>query len=214
MRPASCRIRPRCYHPRSLWRQRAVGGSRQRHRPRSSKDLRATMISPGSSCSTRVWRSSSKTAFVRDHSSWVTPCLSSAWRPHTCVPTTMPQRTSNLFLRAMSAFVEATYGVHLAAFRRARLLADLRHPHKWFPVARQMTRHWRIHVCPTNSGKTHAAAQRMLATPPGMYMGPLRLLAWEMYEKMQGACLRCALRTGQESECAPPFSTHCLPVRV
>ena len=35
-----------------------------------------------------------------------------------------------------------------------------------------------------NSGKTFGALQDLLAAPSGLYMAPLRLLAWEIYEKM------------------------------
>ena len=38
-----------------------------------------------------------------------------------------------------------------------------------------------------NSGKTFGALQDLLAAPSGLYMAPLRLLAWEIYEKMDKA---------------------------
>ena len=104
---AEVRIRPCCYPPRSLWRQVAVGGTRQRLRPRSSKDSGATMISPDSSCSTHVWRRSSRTAFVRNRISWVTPCLSSAWRPHTC----KNQEKMSLVRRGVEQFAAIRQGI-------------------------------------------------------------------------------------------------------
>eukprot|EP00960_Hanusia_phi_P051886 761082-Hanusia_phi.AAC.5 len=42
-----------------------------------------------------------------------------------------------------------------------RLLADLRSPHLWFPLARKMKRRWVLHIGPTNSGKTFEALQRL-----------------------------------------------------
>eukprot|EP00928_Gymnodinium_smaydae_P090843 TRINITY_DN74558_c0_g1_i1.p1 TRINITY_DN74558_c0_g1~~TRINITY_DN74558_c0_g1_i1.p1 ORF type:complete len:779 (-),score=189.85 TRINITY_DN74558_c0_g1_i1:6-2255(-) len=109
--------------------------------------------------------------------------------------------------RAVATFLAERYAAELAAFRRARRLADLRSPHDWFPSARARRRRWRIHLGPTNSGKTYGAAQHLLSAPTGLYMSPLRLLAWEMYERMQRAGLRCALRTGQET-LGPDDATH------
>lgn len=111
------------------------------------------------------------------------------------------------FLEAVRAFVEEVYGRQLATFRRARRLADLQHPHRWFPAARRMRRRWLVHLGPTNSGKTHAATGRLLAAASGVYMSPLRLLAAEMYERMRRAGLRCALLTGQE-RLGPEDATH------
>lgn len=111
------------------------------------------------------------------------------------------------FLAAVSSFVEEAYAAQLASFRSARHMADLSSPQDWFPVARRMRRHWCLHLGPTNSGKTHDAARRLLASGTGLYLSPLRLLAWEMYERMRRAGLRCALRTGQEY-IGPEDATH------
>eukprot|EP00435_Cladocopium_sp_Y103_P040531 s81_g11.t1 len=99
-------------------------------------------------------------------------------------------------------FVEANYQPELLAFRRARTLADLRKPESW-----KNPRNWHLHLGVTNSGKTFGALQDLLAAPSGLYMAPLRLLAWEIYEKMCKAGLRCALLTGQE-RLGPENATH------
>lgn len=51
---------------------------------------------------------------------------------------------------------------------------------------------------PTNSGKTHEALERMQRAASGIYCGPLRLLAWEVYEKLNSKDVPCELWTGQE----------------
>lgn len=103
------------------------------------------------------------------------------------------------------AFVESNYQPELLAFRRARTLADLSKPESWYP--RKNPRNWHLHLGVTNSGKTFGALQDLLAAPSGLYMAPLRLLAWEIYEKMGKAGLRCALLTGQE-RLGPENATH------
>lgn len=42
--------------------------------------------------------------------------------------------------------------------------------------------------------------QRLMGAGSGVYAGPLRLLAWEVYDKMCKAGVPCNLRTGQESQ--------------
>lgn len=125
----------------------------------------------------------------------------------TALVTAELEEVARPFLRAAAAFVEEAYGRQLAAFRRARRLADLRQPQAWFPGARRLRRQWKLHLGPTNSGKTHRASQRLLSAASGVYMSPLRLLAWEMYDRMRKAGLRCALRTGQET-IGPEDATH------
>ncbi len=60
---------------------------------------------------------------------------------------------------------------------------------------------------PTNSGKTHAALTALRAAPSGVYCGPLRLLATEVYAQLNGAGVYCNLRTGQERRDVP-FAQH------
>lgn len=77
---------------------------------------------------------------------------------------------------------------------------DLRSPHSWYPSARAMTRRVVCHLGPTNSGKTHHALARLKAARSGVYCGPLRLLAWEVYERLGESAVACNLVTGQERE--------------
>jgi len=55
-----------------------------------------------------------------------------------------------------------------------------------------------LHVGPTNSGKTYNAVQRLKEASKGIYLAPLRLLAWEIYEKMGLDGVLCSLFTGEE----------------
>lgn len=85
--------------------------------------------------------------------------------------------------------------------------ADMRAPHEWFPLARGMRRRVVYHAGPTNSGKTHDALQRLAGAESGVYSGPLRLLAMEVFERLNAAGAYCSLRTGQEKTLVP-FARH------
>ena len=52
---------------------------------------------------------------------------------------------------------------------------------------------------PTNSGKTYDAIEDLKANTPGTYLGPLRLLALEMFDKINAAGIPCSMLTGEES---------------
>lgn len=67
-----------------------------------------------------------------------------------------------------------------------------------YPLARQMHRHFVIHVGPTNSGKTYQAMQALRESEKGIYMGPLRLLAYEQFESLNMDDDPCDLVTGEE----------------
>lgn len=56
-----------------------------------------------------------------------------------------------------------------------------------FPEARAIKRKIIYHAGPTNSGKTHAAIERYHAAHTGVYCGPLRLLATEVFRKTNNA---------------------------
>ena len=83
----------------------------------------------------------------------------------------------------------------------------------WCPViyyttCRQQHRKWVVHVGPTNSGKTYHALRSVAASDSGVYCGPLRLLAWEVHEKLNDGKLTsrpvpCDLITGQERVLVP-----------
>ncbi|WP_456085521.1 helicase-related protein [Microvirga roseola] len=51
---------------------------------------------------------------------------------------------------------------------------------------------------PTNSGKTHAALERLAAAGKGTYLAPLRLLALENYEVLRDRGLNAGMVTGEE----------------
>ena len=67
-----------------------------------------------------------------------------------------------------------------------------------FPMARQMKRHFILHVGPTNSGKTYHALQALRAAGGGIYLAPLRLLAFEKYSELTEDGYACTLVTGEE----------------
>ncbi|KAI0713687.1 P-loop containing nucleoside triphosphate hydrolase protein [Earliella scabrosa] len=63
--------------------------------------------------------------------------------------------------------------------------ADLSHIGWEYATTRRMPkRKFIMHVGPTNSGKTHNALRALAAAKRGMYAGPLRLLAYEIYDRL------------------------------
>ncbi|KAG6897878.1 hypothetical protein C0992_009676 [Termitomyces sp. T32_za158] len=62
--------------------------------------------------------------------------------------------------------------------------ADLSFPAEEFTTARKLHRKFIMHVGPTNSGKTHNALRALAAANTGVYAGPLRLLAHEIWERL------------------------------
>ncbi len=77
-------------------------------------------------------------------------------------------------------------------------LLDFRFPHEWFPATRTLQRKIHVHVGPTNSGKTYRALKALESSKCGVYAGPLRLLAAEVYQRLRAKNLPCALITGEE----------------
>lgn len=59
---------------------------------------------------------------------------------------------------------------------------------------------------PTNSGKTYRALNRLAEAESGIYCGPLRLLAHEIYEKMNAKNIACNLLTGEERREVDPYA--------
>ncbi|KAI8646471.1 P-loop containing nucleoside triphosphate hydrolase protein [Parasitella parasitica] len=91
-------------------------------------------------------------------------------------------------------------------FQSLRSISDIRFPSEWFPDARQMKRKIILHVGPTNSGKTYRALKRLEGAESGIYCGPLRLLAHEIFEKMNENGVACNLLTGEERREVSPFA--------
>ena len=77
-------------------------------------------------------------------------------------------------------------------------LADLRYPAEWYPPTRRIQRTLHLHVGPTNSGKTYQALQRLERAKTGIYAGPLRLLAYEVYTRLNAKGKSCHLITGDD----------------
>lgn len=73
-----------------------------------------------------------------------------------------------------------------------------------FPDARNMHRKVIMHVGPTNSGKTHNALRALAAAKTGVYAGPLRLLAHEIWERLN---LGRIVPAGVEETKATTFSS-------
>ncbi|KAH6614165.1 P-loop containing nucleoside triphosphate hydrolase protein [Boeremia exigua] len=96
-----------------------------------------------------------------------------------------------------------------AELENQKQVADLRYPAEWYPATREVPRVVHMHVGPTNSGKTYHALQRLEAAKSGIYLGPLRLLAHEVYTRLNAKGRSCALVTGEEQRVpdgdAPPM---------
>ena len=89
--------------------------------------------------------------------------------------------------------------------RAALLDAIPEHYRDLYPLARQMKRHFFLHLGPTNSGKTYEGIQRLHGAENGVYLGPLRLLAAEQFEALNLDDIPCSLVTGEE-QIRVPFS--------
>jgi len=72
-------------------------------------------------------------------------------------------------------------------------------PESYVERARKLQRIFILHVGPTNSGKTYDAIEDLKIHTPGVYLGPLRLLALEMFDKLNAAGIPCSMLTGEES---------------
>jgi len=68
---------------------------------------------------------------------------------------------------------------------------------------RELSRRFILHVGPTNSGKTYQALEALKKAETGLYLGPLRLLALEMFEALNMEGFPCNLLTGEEFEPIP-----------
>nr|GEU58296.1 DExH-box ATP-dependent RNA helicase DExH18, mitochondrial-like [Tanacetum cinerariifolium] len=92
-------------------------------------------------------------------------------------------------------------------FRGMISSADMTKPETWFPFARAIKRKIVYHCGPTNSGKTYNALQRFMEAKKGIYCSPLRLLAMEVFDKVNSVGVYCSLLTGQEKKYVP-FGNH------
>jgi ATP-dependent RNA helicase SUPV3L1/SUV3 len=88
--------------------------------------------------------------------------------------------------------------------RQLAAAADRRYASETHPSARQLRRKIILHVGPTNSGKTHRALVALAQARTGVYAGPLRLLAHEVFSRFNEGKIGdegkrvCNLITGEE----------------
>ncbi|KAG8315092.1 ATP-dependent RNA helicase supv3l1, mitochondrial [Homalodisca vitripennis] len=87
---------------------------------------------------------------------------------------------------------------HLECMDDLRKISDLRSPANWYPNARSLNRRIIFHAGPTNSGKTYHALERYFSAKSGVYCGPLKLLASEVFKKANDRGVPCDLITGEE----------------
>lgn len=72
---------------------------------------------------------------------------------------------------------------HLDCMEDLKQISDLRTPANWYPSARVKARKIIFHAGPTNSGKTYHAMNSFMKAKSGVYCGPLKLLATEVFNK-------------------------------
>jgi ATP-dependent RNA helicase SUPV3L1/SUV3 len=80
----------------------------------------------------------------------------------------------------------------------ARMLEDI-FGREYNPSLRRNVRYI-LHIGETNTGKTHHALERMKEARTGLYLAPLRLLALEVFEKLNFEGVPCSLKTGEEEK--------------
>ena len=69
--------------------------------------------------------------------------------------------------------------------------------------AKKLSRRFVLHIGPTNSGKTYQSIEALKQAKTGVYLGPLRLMALEVFDKLNLAGCPCTLLTGEEFEPVP-----------
>jgi len=79
-------------------------------------------------------------------------------------------------------------------------ITDLRYLPEDFRETRELQRHFHLHIGPTNSGKTYNALKALTKANTGAYAGPLRLLAHEVWERLNRGTVG-ELKEGQGREC-------------
>ena len=109
----------------------------------------------------------------------------------------MPGTEKLLRIKSLYEIYREEYMQYLVGQRIEELMEA--EPEKQYPEARGMKRHFILHIGPTNSGKTYQALQRLKQAYHGIYLGPLRLLALEVYDRMTAAGIPCSMVTGEEA---------------
>jgi len=99
------------------------------------------------------------------------------------------------------------YSAERARFLALRECSSMIKPHDWYPGARLFKRKIIYHGGPTNSGKTYHALRALREANAdqggGVFCGPLRLLALEVFEELNSEGVYCSLMTGQERKDVP-----------
>jgi ATP-dependent RNA helicase SUPV3L1/SUV3 len=113
---------------------------------------------------------------------------------------------------ARSSGINSSTQRHIKSILEATDLSRLPNQFNYIP-ARALTRHFHLHIGPTNSGKTYNALKALAQAKTGAYAGPLRLLAHEVWERMnlgtvggmvEGEGRACNLLTGEERRIVAP----------
>lgn len=81
--------------------------------------------------------------------------------------------------------------------RKAPSKVAMHTPWDWYPQARLTRRRFVFHHGPTNSGKTHAALEALVAARSGVYCAPLKALAAQVWHRVH-ARVPCDLLIGDE----------------
>jgi len=115
-----------------------------------------------------------------------------------------PQHQLDSLLVSLYAhYLDRHQGEVLSSLLTSHSGPDLRHPHTWFPFARSIQRRIIYHAGPTNSGKTYNATVALKAAGSGVYCAPLRLLALELYDRLNQDGIRCDMVTGEDVRQVP-----------
>jgi hypothetical protein len=107
------------------------------------------------------------------------------WKPHKTAQRAESRLAEELSLR----------GLELTARRARRALPE--RLKDFYPLARSLERKITFLGGTTNSGKTHRALEMLKAARTGAYLGPLRLLALEVYERLNDDGVPTSLVTGE-----------------
>ncbi|XP_043468834.1 ATP-dependent RNA helicase SUV3 homolog, mitochondrial isoform X2 [Leptopilina heterotoma] len=91
---------------------------------------------------------------------------------------------------------------HIDCIEDLKKISDLRTPVNWYPLAREKKRKVIFHAGPTNSGKTYHALEKFKKSSSGLYCGPLKLLAVEVFNKCNDTGTPCDLITGEDKRFA------------
>lgn len=83
----------------------------------------------------------------------------------------------------------------IKALRENREFSDYKNV---FIAARAKKRRLIAYLGPTNSGKTHMAMEALSQAERGVYLGPLRLMALENYDRLREKNIKAGLLTGEE----------------